>query len=127
MRIMLTEATFEESVPVQAELEAAGFEVYPCHVRSGACQAFTGSCPLDLMDVDVAVVVRSGSRNELTTREYGAICSYRAGVPVVVTSADELPLPVVPAALTGVAAMAAPHGQLVDACRRVTDITADLP
>jgi len=118
MRVMLTEATFDESAPVRADLEAAGFEVYPCHRRSGVCEAFTGSCPLDLVDIDVAVVVRSGGRPELTTREFGAVCAHRAGVPLLVTSADELPPPVVPDGLIGMATAGAPRGELVKAIQR---------
>jgi hypothetical protein len=120
MRVLLTEATFEESVPIQAALGAAGFDVYPCHRRSGLCQAFSSSCPLDLVDVDVAVVVRSGGRSELTTREYGAVCAHRAGVPLLVTSADDLPAPAVPVGLAGPASAAVPRDELPEACRRIS-------
>ena len=127
MHVLLTEATFEESVPVQAELEAAGFEVYPCHDRSGVCQAFATACPLDLVDIDVAVVVRSGGRPELTAREYGAVCAHRAGVPLLVTAADELPVPTVPVGLTGLASTAVPRSGLADACRLITKPIAEEP
>jgi hypothetical protein len=118
MRVLLTEATFDESVPVRTDLEVAGFDVYPCHRRSGVCQAFTSSCPLDLVDIDVAVVVRSGGRAELTAREFGAVCAHRAGVPVLVTSADELPPPVVPVGLVATGTAAVPRPELVQAVQR---------
>jgi hypothetical protein len=118
MRVLLTEATFDESVPVRTDLEAAGFEVHPCHLRSGVCQGSTGFCPLDLVDIDVAVVVRSGGRPELTAREFGAVCAHRAGVPLLVTSADELPPPVVPVGLVGTGAGAVPRAELVETVQR---------
>ncbi|MFI7117393.1 hypothetical protein [Amycolatopsis sp. NPDC049868] len=118
MRILLTEATFDESREVAATLRNLGCRVSPCHVRAGLCRALSpgGTCPLDEADApDLAVDVR-GAEPGLTAREFGVVCALRARVPVVMTTTEDTDGPVVPPGLEH-RVTACPPKDLFEACR----------
>jgi hypothetical protein len=87
------------------ELEQAGHQVFHCtepHDREDGASAVSpcvglrdgGVCPLDVADLDAAVLVRLGP--ELRSGEHGAICAARHRIPVVVSGdALDAGLPVV--------------------------------
>lgn len=108
MRVQVTEATFGESVSVQAALRAAGHDVTACHGDAGVCLARqSGSrCPLDAVaPVDLMVDVR-GQEPKLRAREFGVVCALREHVPVVVVGVDPVVRPAVPAGLESRVAVA---------------------
>ncbi|WP_037305850.1 hypothetical protein [Amycolatopsis orientalis] len=118
MRILLTEATFDESGAVATALRNLGCRVSPCHVRSGVCRALApgGTCPLDEADrPDLAVDVRA-AESGLTSREFGVVCALRARVPVVMTAASGTGAPCVPPGFEH-RVTACPPEELFDACR----------
>lgn len=117
MRILLTEAGFDESREIAAALRELGCRVSPCHVRSGVCRALAsgGTCPLDEEDrPDLAVDVR-GTEAGLTAREFGVVCALRARVPVVMTTTGGAGAPVVPPGFEH-RVTACPPEDLFDAC-----------
>lgn len=122
MHILVTEASEGESKNVVESLAAAGHRVSTCHEAGSICRAMVpgGKCPLDLIydPIEVTVGVRSGGRPELSTREYGLVCSVRADVPFVVTSAHERPSPAAPSGFADAVYAAVPESHLVDACGR---------
>ncbi|MCP2259104.1 hypothetical protein LX15_002805 [Streptoalloteichus tenebrarius] len=120
MRVLVTEAAFGDSDEVVRRLRSLGCRVSTCHGSTGFCRALSpgGRCPLDTPGepVDLVVDVRAGDE-ELTTREYGAVCAVRARRPLVVVPADR-DVPVrAPAAVRSWAAEAS-LPQLLDACAR---------
>lgn len=118
MRILVTEATFDESREIAAALRDLGCRVSPCHVRSGVCRALApgGTCPLDEADrPDLAVDVR-GAEPGLTAREFGVVCALRKRVPVVMTTARDTGGPVVPPGFED-RVTACPPEDLFEACR----------
>jgi hypothetical protein len=102
MHVLMTEAHFGDGDRLAQRLRQLGVRVTQCHDRVGYCQVLRpgGRCPLDdLTDLVDAVVDVRGPGEELTAREYGAVCAVRAGRPVWVVGADPDAPAVVPAAL----------------------------
>lgn len=101
MHVLVTEANFGDSARVLPRLRDLGCRVSTCHTATGLCRALEpGSrCPLDEPGgVDLLVDVRSVGE-ELTAREFGAVCAVRARVPAAVTDADAGRVPTVPVGL----------------------------
>ncbi|SHG85323.1 hypothetical protein [Streptoalloteichus hindustanus] len=120
MRVLVTEADFGDGDEVVRRLRALGCRVSTCHGATGFCRALGpgGRCPLDLTGepVDLVVDVR-GRDEELTTREYGAVCAVRARRPLVVVGAAP-DVPVRPPAAVRSWAAVASLPQLLAACAR---------
>lgn len=93
MRTLLIGSVAGAEEPLVERLDAAGHDVVRCHHPDGPdfpCSALTeDGCPLEgHCPVDVAITVhREGS--PVTARESGATCAVRAGIPLVVVSADD--------------------------------------
>ena len=93
MRTLLIGSVAGAEEPLVERLDAAGHDVVRCHHPDGPdfpCSALTeDGCPLEGHGpVDVAITVhREGS--PVTARESGATCAVRAGIPLVVVSADD--------------------------------------
>ncbi|EHR50958.1 hypothetical protein SacmaDRAFT_2717 [Saccharomonospora marina XMU15] len=118
MHVLVTEANFGDSARVLPRLRDLGCRVSTCHTATGLCRALEpGSrCPLDEPGgVDLLVDVRSVGE-ELTAREFGAVCAVRARVPTAVTDADTGRVPTVPIGLEN-HVTAVPADGLADACR----------
>ncbi|MGH3994791.1 MAG: hypothetical protein ACRDSN_20305 [Pseudonocardiaceae bacterium] len=120
MHVLVTEAHFGDSDRLVRQLRGLGMRVSTCHERVGYCRVLGpgGRCPLDDLTgpPDVVVDVR-GTGNELTAREYGAVCAVRAMRPVWVVSADpELPVEI-PAALRDLA-ITATQEEFLTMCQR---------
>jgi len=118
MRVLVTEAMFDESRAVVTALRDLGCRVSPCHGRSGVCRALApgGICPLDEDDrPDLAVDVRAAEPG-LTAREFGVVCALRARVPVVMTTAGNTDAPIVPPGFEHRVAACSPE-DLFDACQ----------
>ncbi|PRX45858.1 hypothetical protein B0I33_1084 [Prauserella shujinwangii] len=101
MHVLVTEARFGDSAETVRRLREDGCRVSTCHTRAGLCKALAPAsrCPLDEQAaVDLLVDVRSGD-DELTAREFGAVCAVRARVPVAVVDADPDRAPVLPIGL----------------------------
>lgn len=86
MKVLLVEGAPGVGAPAEAQLRQAGHTVIGCEPGepSAPCRGLeaVGDCPLDVGDVDVAVVSRAGA--DLTASERGALCASRHRVPVVV-------------------------------------------
>jgi hypothetical protein len=100
MHVLVTEASFGDSDDMVRRLRDIGCQVSTCHGSAGICRATLGGpCPLDgPVPVDMIVDVRSAGE-ELTAREFGAVCAIRSKAPLVIVDADPERIPVVPAGL----------------------------
>jgi len=92
MRVLVLEGEFGASSEAARQLAEAGHTVARCHAPDGEsfpCRGLSAhACPLEEVDVDAAVVVRSleapdGPRRD--TGEDGARCALRRHVPLVLT------------------------------------------
>jgi hypothetical protein len=120
MHVLVTEAHFGGSDRLIQRLRALGVRVTGCHDKVGYCRVLQsgGSCPLDASTdrVDLVVDVR-GAGEELTAREYGAVCAVRDRRPVLIVGVDpDVPV-VIPAGLRG-HAIATTEEELVTMCLR---------
>jgi hypothetical protein len=97
MHVLVTEQDPGQGADLARRLRYLGCKVSTCHDGSGdVCKGVVlGGCPLEgWRSVDLVVAVRR--ERELTTREYGAVCGLRAGVPVMLTGVDWQDKPPVP-------------------------------
>jgi len=120
MHILVTEAHFGDSTRLVERLRALGVEVTNCHDKVGYCRVLQpgGRCPLEAFTVNIDLVVDvRGSSEDLTAREYGAVCAVRAMRPVWIVPADPSVPAVVPAGLRS-HAIAATEEQLLVLCQR---------
>lgn len=113
MKVLHVEGAPGVGAAAQAELLAAGHLVVGCDAAepSAPCRGLeaVGDCPLDLGDVDVAVVSRAGE--QLTSAERGALCAARHRIPVVVAGDPRFAISFGPGTHTA-------GGDLVAACTR---------
>lgn len=96
MRTLLIESTPNAAGEVAGTLDAAGHDVVRCHHADGPsfpCSGLTDQgCPIEAHGpVDVAIAVRSEAGAEPTSRESGATCAIRIGIPLVVVGQGEQP------------------------------------
>jgi hypothetical protein len=121
MHVLVTEAQFGDGDRLARRLREFGIRVTTCHDRVGFCQALVpgGRCPLDDLagPVDVVVDVR-GPGEELTAREYGAVCAVRAGRPLWIVGPDPDAPAAVPVALRDLARTATEEDFLALCLRR---------
>lgn len=120
MHVLVTEGHFGDSDDLVEKLRAIGVQVTGCHDRVGYCRVLRpgGRCPLDDFtgNVDLVADVR-GSGDELTVREYGAICAVRARRPLWIIPADpDIPV-VAPPGLRNHAVVAT-EAELLTLCLR---------
>ncbi|HSJ90610.1 MAG TPA: hypothetical protein VK917_00995 [Ilumatobacter sp.] len=87
MKVLLVEGAPGAGAGAESELVAAGHTVVGCDAADprAPCRGLdaVADCPLDVGDVDVAVVARAG--DDLTASERGALCASRRRVPVVLS------------------------------------------
>jgi hypothetical protein len=129
MHVLVTESVFGDADAARRELCARGHEVSTCHGDGGVCRAVApgGTCPLDAQrPVDLVIDVRGLDGKELTTREYGAVCAIRAGVPLALLSTIPSQRPPLPAELAR-HAWTYPGDQLGKACADVQDAPRAVP
>jgi len=89
LNVMVLENEPDASAPAQQELRDAGHTVLSCHGPASAAFPCLGvaqpsACPLHTHAVDVALVVRLGTRAQPTLGEDGARCALVHRVPLVV-------------------------------------------
>jgi hypothetical protein len=97
MRILVTEQSPGQGKDLAQRLRYLGCVVSTCHdANTDVCNGVVpGGCPLEgRWPADLVVDVRADQ--ELTAREYGAVCGIRAGLPVVLTGLDWQDKPFVP-------------------------------
>ena len=92
LNVMVLENEPDAASLAEQELRAAGHTVLSCHDAGQApfpCRGVTqpASCPLSSHKVDVALVVRAGTRAQPTLGEDGARCALVHRVPLVVAGA----------------------------------------
>jgi hypothetical protein len=92
LNVMVLENEPDAASIAEQELLAAGHTVLSCYDAGHAsfpCRAVTepASCPLGSHKVDVALVVRTGTRAQPTLGEDGARCALVHRVPLVVAGA----------------------------------------
>jgi hypothetical protein len=116
MHVLVTESSFGDSDDIIRRLRTIGAVVSTCHAGAGICRAtLSGPCPLDGPDVvDLIVDVRSAGE-ELTAREFGAVCATRSRVPLVIVDVDPDRIPTIPSGLEQLAT-AVRGSDLVWAC-----------
>ncbi len=90
--VLVVEQEPGASIEATLALVEAGHDVVRCQSPAGPalpCAGLRpdGVCPFDTSDVEVAVDVRTSGA--VTTREIGAVCALRQGVPLLVLS-DEI-------------------------------------
>jgi hypothetical protein len=87
MKVLLVEGAPGIGAPAENQLRAAGHTVVGCEPAepSSPCRGLeaVGDCPLDGLDIDVAVVSRASG--DLAPSERGALCAARHRIPVVVS------------------------------------------
>lgn len=88
MELLVVGTDESEVAGAAADLRRAGHRTWRCH--DGDRPAFPchelenpGTCPLDLVPVDVVVTVRTTPGDQPTPGEGGATCALRRGVPLV--------------------------------------------
>ena len=89
LNVMVLENEPDAAAIAEQELRAAGHNVLTCHDRATAAFPCRGvaqpsMCPLETHAVDVALVVRAGTRAQPTLGEDGARCALVHRVPLVV-------------------------------------------
>ena len=92
LNVMVLENEPDAAFLAEAELRAAGHTVLSCHDAGHAsfpCRGVTqpATCPLRAQPVDVAIVVRTGTRAQPTLGEDGVRCALVQRVPLVVAGA----------------------------------------
>lgn len=120
MHVLVTEAHSGDSDRLVQRLHELSVQVTRCHEQVGFCQALQlgRRCPLDDYSdtVDLVVDVR-GTSEELTIREYGAICAERAKRPVWVISNEPNRPVTVPIAIRDIA-IPSTEDELLATCQR---------